>query len=153
MTIAVGETAPNFTLQNTEGNPVELHSYLNGHKGLILFFPLAFTSTCTEELCTVRDNMKLYNSLNAKVIAISVDSFFTLNEFKKAQNLNFTLLSDFNKDVSEMYGALYKDYFGMQGVSKRAAFVIGEGKEIKYAEVLEDSGKIPSFKSIQKALN
>lgn len=152
MPITKGDSAPNFTLQNTEGNKVELYDYLDGKKGLLLFFPLAFSSTCTEELCTVRDNMKMYNSLDAKVIGISIDSFFALKEYKKSQNLNFTLLSDFNKEVSDLYDVLYDDYYGMIGVSKRAAFVIGEDKKIKYAEVLEDSGKIPDFNSIHKAL-
>lgn len=147
-----GDTAPNFTLQNTEGKQVELYSYLNGSKGVVLFFPLAFSSTCTEELCTVRDNMKLYNSMNAKVIGISVDSFFTLKEFKKAQNLNFTLLSDFNKEVSKKYDVLNNDFYGMVGVAKRAAFVIGEDKQIQYAEILEDASKIPNFRSIKEAL-
>lgn len=152
MALSEGEIAPNFTLQNTNGEPVEFYEYLGDSKGLLLFFPLAFSSTCTEELCTVRDNMKLYNSLDVKVIAISIDSFFTLKEYKKSQNLNFQLLSDFNKEVSKTYDALYDEYFGMLGVSKRAAYVIGEGKEILYAEVLEDSGQIPNFKSISKAL-
>jgi len=152
MPISKGETAPNFTLQNTEGEQVELYEYLNESKGLLLFFPLAFSSTCTEELCTVRDNMKMYNSLDTKVLGISVDSFFALREYKKSQNLNFTLLSDFNKNVSELYDALYDDYFGMAGVSKRASFVIGEDKEITYAEILEDSGQIPDFNSIREAL-
>lgn len=152
MSLNKGDKAPNFTLQNTEGQRIDLYDYLEGQKGLLLFFPLAFTSTCTEELCSVRDNMKMYNSFDAKVIGISVDSFFTLKEFKKSNNLNFTLLSDFNKEVSELYGALYNDYYGMVDVSKRAAFVIGEDKEIKYAEVLEDSGKIPDFNLIQKSL-
>lgn len=148
----IGEAAPNFTLQNTEGKSVDLYNHLEDSKGVLLFFPLAFSSTCTEELCTVRDNMKMYNSLDAKVIAISVDSFFVLKEYKKSQNLNFTLLSDFNKEVSEMYNALYDDYFGMRGVSKRAAFVIGEGRKINYAEILEDSGELPDFTSIRQAL-
>ncbi len=96
--------------------------------------------------------MKMYNSLDTKVLGISVDSFFALREYKKSQNLNFTLLSDFNKNVSELYDALYDDYFGMAGVSKRASFVIGEDKEITYAEILEDSGQIPDFNSIREAL-
>lgn len=152
MSIARGDSAPNFTLQNTEGKQIELYNYLNGSKGLLLFFPLAFSSTCTEELCTVRDNMKLYNSLDAKVLGISVDSFFTLKEFKKAQNLNFTLLSDFNRDVSEKYDVLYDDFYGLIGVAKRAAFVIGEEKKVTYAEILDDASRYPDFRSIKKAL-
>lgn len=150
---AIGDKAPNFTLQDTEGKEVSFYDYLNEDKGLLLFFPLAFSSTCTEEVCTVRDNMKLYQSLNTKVIAISIDSFFTLREFKKSQNLNFKLLSDFNREVSKSYGALYSDYFGMKGVSKRASFVIDENKKITHAEILEDSGELPNYKAIQDALD
>ncbi|HYW34087.1 MAG TPA: redoxin domain-containing protein, partial [Balneolaceae bacterium] len=120
---------------------------------VLLFFPLAFSPTCTEEVCTMRDNMKLYNSLDARVIGISVDSFFTLKAFKDAENLNFTLLSDFNKEASQKYGVLYDEFYGMKGVSKRAAFVIGKSGKIVYAEVLEDAGKLPDFDSIHEALN
>lgn len=153
MGLIIGDTAPNFTLQNTEGKPTELYELLNNQKVVLLFFPLAFSSTCTEELCTVRDNMKMYTSLDAKVVGISIDSFFTLKEFKKAQNLNFTLLSDFNREVSDKYGVLYEDYYGMKGVSKRSAFVIGEDKTIQHVEILEDSGKLPDYNAILDALN
>lgn len=152
MKLRKGDKAPNFTLQNTEGTKIELYNLLDGKKVVLLFFPLAFSSTCTEELCTTRDNMKLYNSLNAEVVAISVDSFFTLKEFKKSQNLNFKLLSDFNKEVSEQYGVLNSNFYGMNGVAKRSAFVIGEDKHILYAEVLEDAGKLPDFDAIQQVL-
>lgn len=153
MSLKVGDEAPNFILQNTEGNNVELYERLQEQRVLILFFPLAFTNTCTEELCTIRDNMKLYNSLEAEVLGISVDSFFTLKEFKKSENLNFTLLSDFNRDVSEKYGTLYKDFYGMKGVSKRSAFVVDKDKTIKYAEILEEASELPDFNAIQQVLN
>lgn len=152
MAVQLGSKAPDFILQNTEGEKVSLSTFKNNKNVVLLFFPLAFSSTCTEELCTTRDNMKLYNSMDAKVIGISVDSFFTLNEFKKRENLNFTLLSDFNKEVSEQYDALYDDYFGMKGVSKRAVFVIDKEGVIKHREVLEDSGKLPDFKAVQNTL-
>lgn len=153
MKLTIGDTAPNFSLQDTDGNEIELYTYLNGEQGVILFFPLAFSSTCTEELCTIRDNMKLYDALESKVIGISIDSFFTLKEFKKSQNLNFKLLSDFNREVSSLYGALYDDYFGMKGVSKRASFVIDESKTITHLEILEDSGELPDYNAIQNALS
>ncbi|MFO7525091.1 MAG: redoxin domain-containing protein [Ignavibacteriaceae bacterium] len=153
MKLNKGDKVSNFTLQDTKGNNVELKDLAEGSKVLILFFPLAFSSTCTEELCQTRDNMKFYNSFSTTVVGISVDSFFTLREFKKANNLNFTLLSDFNKEVSEQFGAFYDDYFGMKGVSKRASFIVNEQLEIEFAEVLDDSGKLPDFKSIQKALS
>jgi peroxiredoxin len=100
----------------------------------------------------MRDNMKFYNSLNAKLISISVDSIFSLKAFKKAQNLSFTLLSDFNKEVSEKYEVLYDEFYRMKGVSKRAAFLIGEAGIITYAEVLDDASELPDFSAIQQAL-
>lgn len=154
MKISKGDKAPNFRLQNTKGKKVELYDLIEScNKVLLLFFPLAFSSTCTKELCITRDNMKLYNSLDTHVVGISVDSFFALKEYKKSQNLNFTLLSDFNRTASEDYGVLYEDYYGMAGVSKRSAFVIGADKIVEYVEVLEDAGKLPDFDAICEILN
>lgn len=147
------DTVQNFVLKNSSGKDVSLKKVLENDKVLLLFFPLAFSSVCTDEMCTMRDNMKMYNALSTSVIGISVDSFFTLNEFKKMNNLNFTLLSDFNKEVSDNFNVLYKDFFGMKGVSKRAAFVINQDFTVEYAEVLEDAGKMPDFKKIQNAIN
>lgn len=147
-----GELAPDFTLNNTDNENISLSDFRGDKKVLLLFFPLAFSSTCTKELCTTRDNMKLYEELNAEVMGISVDSHFTLREFKKSHNLNFTLLSDFNKQVSLRYEALYDDFYGMKGVSKRAAYVIGEDGTIQYAEVLDDAGALPDFEAIKKVL-
>lgn len=145
--------APDFSLQNTEGNTVSLSDFKGGHNVVLLFFPLAFSGVCTREACTIRDNMKLYNAFETKIIGISVDSFFTLKAFKKTENLNFTLLSDFNKDVSKKYEALYDDYYGMKGVSKRAAFVIDREGLVQHQEILEDSGNLPDFKEIQNILS
>jgi Peroxiredoxin len=99
MSIKIGQPAPDFTLFNTEKNKVSLHDF-RGKNVVLLFFPLAFTGVCTDELCSVRDNMHQYSSLNADVLAISVDSLFSLGRFKKEQNYPFELLSDFNKEVS-----------------------------------------------------
>lgn len=148
----VGEKAPNFTLKNSHGEDVSLKSLVETGKVLILFFPLAYSSVCTEEMCSTRDNMKLYNSLNTNVVGISVDSFFTLKEFKRSNNLNFSLLSDFNKEVSRQFNSIYDDFFGMKGVSKRSAFIVNKELVIEYAEINEDAGKQPNFKAIQEAL-
>jgi len=153
MTIEQGVKAPDFTLKNSDGKDITLSEYQNNKSVVLLFFPLAFTSVCTEELCSTRDNMKMYNSLDAEVLGISVDSFFTLKEFKKSQNLNFHLLSDFNKTAAEKYGCLYDDFFGMKGVAKRSAFVVGKDGIIRYAEVLEDAGKLPDFQKLMEALS
>lgn len=149
--VQVNQQAPQFTLKDSEGNDVSLHDY-KGRPVLILFFPLAFTGVCTKELCSVRDSIGIYNSTNSRVLAISVDSFFTLAQYKNQQNLNFPLLSDFNKDVSQAYGAYYEEFFGMHGVSKRAAFVVDAEQKIVYAEVLEKANDLPNFEAIQSML-
>ncbi len=150
--LKTGDRALDFELQNTNGEKKSLKD-LNNKQGLVLlFFPLAFSSTCTSELCNVRDNMKVYESLNATITAISVDSFFCLKAFKKANNYKFELLSDFNTEVSKNYDVLYDDFYGMKGVSKRAAFIIDSKGIIQYAEVLEDSSKVPDMSAIQGVL-
>jgi peroxiredoxin len=152
MKIQIGQTAPDFTLYDSDKNKITL-SEQRGHNVVLLFFPLAFTSTCTAELCSVRDNISFYNKVNAKVFGISVDALHTLNRFKADQQLNFTLLSDFNKDVSALYGSLYEMFgYNMKGVSKRSAFVIDKNGIIRYAEVLENAGEQPNFKNINLAL-
>lgn len=146
-----GQKAPDFTLVNTDKKEVSLSDFDNNL--IVLFFPLAFTSVCTAELCEMRDNIATYAGLQADVVAISVDSPFTLDKFKQEQNLPFALLSDFNKEVSKAYDSLYDTFaFGMKGVSKRSAFVIDRNKVIRYAEVLESAGDVPSFPAIQETL-
>lgn len=152
MALKIGDKAPDFTLYNTEKSQVTL-SEQKGQNVLLLFFPLAFTSVCTAELCSVRDNLKMYEGLNAKPFGISVDSLHSLKKFKEEQNLNFDLLSDFNKEVSKAYDALYETFgYGMKGVSKRAAFVIDANGIIRYAEVLENAGMQPDFAAINNIL-
>ena len=153
MKIETGSIAPEFILYNSEKNKVSLSDYKGKHV-LLLFFPLAFTGTCTKELCGVRDNISQYNNSNAEVLAISVDSLYTLAKYKEEQHLNFQLLSDFNKEVSEMYGSLYPLFgFEMRGVSKRSSFVIDKEGVVRYAEVLENASEIPNFEAIQKILS
>jgi len=152
MSLQTGSAAPQFTLFNTEKKEVSLADFKD-KKVILHFFPLAFTSVCTEQLCTMRDNFGYYEGLNAIVLGVSVDSLFTLGKFKEENNYQFDLLSDFNKEVSVAYGALYDDFaFGMKGVSKRAAFVIDEEQKIIYAEVLESAGDLPNFEAIDAAV-
>lgn len=150
--LSLHQKAPDFKLFNTEKKEIRL-SEQKGSNVLILFFPLAFTSTCTAELCNIRDNYAMYNQLNAVVFGVSVDSLFSLGKFKAEQNLNFDLLSDFNKDASKAYDCLYEQFgFGMLGVSKRAAFVVDKEGKIRYAEVLESASSLPDFDAIKKTL-
>ena len=152
MPLEIGQQAPDFTLFDSDKKEITL-SELKGQPVLLLFFPLAFTSTCTTELCSVRDNIGWYNNLNAKVFGISVDALHTLAKYKEDQQLNFTLLSDFNKDVSRLYESIYEQFgYNMKGVSKRSAFVIDNEGMIQYAEVLENAGEIPDFNKIKIAL-
>jgi len=151
MTLQKGDTAPDFKLFNTNKEWVSL-SDLKGKKILLLFFPLAFTGVCTKELCDVRDNLNFYNNTKAEVFGISVDSNPTLAKFKEEQRLNFSLLSDFNKEASAAYGVLYENFGWMKGVSKRSAFVIDEEGIIQYAEILENAGEVPDFEAINACL-
>lgn len=150
--LTTGDIAPDFTLFDSDKQQVSLHD-LRGQKVLLLFFPAAFTSTCTKELCAVRDELSWYNNMNAKVIAISTDALYALARYKAEQNFNFTLAADYNKEVCGLYGAQYEVFnFGMKGTARRAAFVIDENGIIKYAEVLESAADIPDFVKIKEAL-
>lgn len=152
MKIEPGQAAPDFSLYDSDRAKITLSDY-RGHNIVLLFFPFAFTSVCTKELCSVRDNIGTYDNLNARVFGISVDSHYTLARYKLDQNINFSLLSDFNKGVSEAYGSLYERFgLDMKGVSKRSAFVIDKQGVVQYVEVLESSGSTPNFEAIQKTL-
>jgi glutaredoxin-dependent peroxiredoxin len=151
--ISVGQPAPDFSLFSSEKTKVSLQDF-KGKNVLVLFFPQAFTSVCTAELCSVRDNMHQYADLNVQAIGISVDSVFTLAKFKEEQQYNFPLLSDFNKEVSGAYGSLYADWIlDMKGVSKRSAFLIDREGVVRYAEVLDNPGEQPNFQAIQEAIS
>ena len=152
MALNIGDKAPGFKLFNTDKQEVSLEDF-KGKPVVLLFFPQSFTGVCTTELCSVRDDIAFYQHLDAEVLGISVDSIFTLGKFKADQQLNFTLLSDFNKDVSRAYDAIFEDWiFGMKGVSKRSAFVIDGDGIIRYAEVLDNPGNLPNFEAVKSAL-
>ena len=152
MKIEVGSQAPDFSLYSSEKEKISLSDYKDKNV-VLLFFPLAFTGVCTKELCNVRDNIGIYNNSKAKVLAISVDSPQTLAKFKEDQQLNFPLLSDFNKIVSAVYGSLYETFsLDMKGVSKRSAFIIDGKGLVRYAEVLDNAGEEPNYAAIENSL-
>ena len=153
MPIAVGQQAPPFTLYDSDKKKVSLADFKDKNV-VLLFFPLAFTGVCTKELCSVRDTMATYNNSNAQVLGISVDSLFVLDKYKQAHNLNFPLLSDFNKETAKAYDVLYDTFpaFEMMGVSKRAAFVIDKTGVVQYAETCATPGDLPSFEAIRLTL-
>jgi len=152
MSVQAGQDAPDFTLKNTDMQEVTLSS-LRGQKNVVLLFvPFAFTGVCTTELCSVRDTMNNYANLNAEVFGISVDSPFAQKQWKEKEQLNFTLLSDFNREACKAYGAYYDNLLGLQGVAKRAAFVIDKAGQVRYAEILDNARNLPNFDSIRETL-
>lgn len=152
MALTIGDTAPEFSLYDSDRTLVHLSDY-RGQNVLLLFFPFAFTSTCTKQLCGTRDDLTIFQDLDTKVFGISADSLHTLARYKEENKINFTLLSDFNKDAIRAYDAVYETYkYDMKGVPKRAAFVIDGAGIIRYAEVLEDAGKIPDDEAIKNAI-
>ena len=154
MSVQTGQAAPDFTLHTASMEPWTL-SKQQGHPVLLLFFPGAFTSVCTTELNTVNNDNERYQGAVVQIVGISTDSPFALAEFKKAQGLNFPLLSDHDGEVSQAYGAKYDGDFTpmkLSRISKRAAFLIGADGNVKYAEVLENAGEMPNFDAIHTAM-
>ena len=152
MSVQAGQDAPDFTLRNTDMQDVTLSSFRGQKNVVLLFVPFAFTGVCTSELCSVRDNLTNYSTLNAEVLGISVDSPFAQKQWKEKENLNFTLLSDFNRQACQAYGAYFADLRGLQGVAKRAAFVIDKSGKVQYAEILDSPANLPNFDKIQETL-
>ncbi len=155
MTLDIGTIAPDFTLKTKTPDGLQ-DITLSEHKGesnvVLLFFPFAFTSVCMAEACSVRDDLKAYDELNAKVYGISVDSPFAQEAMAIKEGLNFPLLSDFNKEVSQNYGVLYEDFIGFQGVSKRSAFVISKEGTVALAWSSDDPKQLPDFAQIKGVL-
>ena len=150
MSADVGTAAPDFTLTNQDRQPVTL-SAERGHPVVLAFFPAAFSSVCTKELCTFRDQFAELNKLDAHVLGISVDSFFALKAFQDSQRLNFPLLSDFNKEVISAYGVYNEDMIGLHGIAKRAVFVIDSDGIVRHREVLEDARNEPDYAKVFEA--
>lgn len=154
MAIIPGQKAPDFTLYDSAKNKITLSDFQGKKNVLLLFFPMAFTSVCTQELCAVRDDIGRYENDNVQVLGISVDSVFTLAKYKEDQQYNYPLLSDFNKEVSGLYDVLYPSFtnMDMKGVSKRSTFIIDKEGVVQYAEVLENAGLMPDFKAIDEKI-
>ena len=144
MAADVGSKAPDFTLTNQDRQPVKL-SEQRGSPVVLAFFPAAFSSVCTKELCTFRDSLARLNAAHAKVYGISVDTFFTLKAFQEAQQLTFPLLSDFNKQAIREYGVFNEDMIGLKGIAKRAVFVIDKDGIVRHKEVLNDARNEPDY--------
>ena len=150
----VGDKAPDFKLIDTDLNWRTLNEFIKeGKPVVVLFFPGAFTSVCTKELCTFRDRMAELEKANATVVAISVDSPFALKEFKTKYNLNFTLLSDFNKEAIEKYDVVLEDLLGLKKLAKRAVFIVDTNGVIRYKWVSDDPRVEPNYEEVIKEAN
>lgn len=148
-----GDPAPDFRLYDTEKKPVTLQRLL-GKKAVLAFFPGAFTSGCTKEMCTFRDQLEEFNSLGAQVFGISVDGPAANKAFAEQNGLNFPILSDFTRDVSRKYGGVHEDFWGIEGysVSKRAVYILNEDGTVIYSWVTDNPGELPNFEEIKNAL-
>ena len=147
MSVDVGTKAPDFTLMNQERQPVTL-SHLKGAPVVLAFFPAAFSGVCQQELCTFRDAMGQLNQASAQVFGISTDTFFALKAFQDQQQLNFPLLSDFNKQVIRDYGVFNEDMIGLKGIAKRAVFVLDKNGIVRHREVLDDARNEPDYQKV-----
>ena len=154
MGLKAGDRAPEVTLPSHENRQVALSSLWKDGPAVLLFFPLAFTSTCTEELCTVRDDIGSYAGLNATVAAISVDSPYVLKRFREEVGAEYTFLSDFNREASRAFGVLRASPVGpgLLNASDRAAFVVGADGAIRYAWHETNPSLLPPFEEIKAAL-
>jgi glutaredoxin-dependent peroxiredoxin len=152
MSVEVGAQAPDFTLPNQDREPVTLSEQLKSGPVVLAFFPAAFSGTCQAELCKFRDSATELNQSSAKVLGVSVDTFFALKAWTDQQKFNFPLLSDFNKDVIRKYDVVNPDMIGLKDISKRAVFVIDKSGVVRHREVLDDARNEPDYGKITQTL-
>ena len=155
MSVSVGAKAPQFTLVDTTKAPRSPITEFAGKKIVLLFYPGAFTGVCDKEMCNFRDSLSAYNSLNAQVIGISVDSPWANKAFAQHYNLTFPLLSDFDRSLIKQFGIVFEGLGGVKGynVAKRAVYVIDEKGIVKYAWVSEIPGVEPPYDEVKKAVS
>jgi peroxiredoxin len=153
MAVEVGQKAPDFTLFDSAKQPTKL----SDSKGnvVLAFYPGAFTGVCTTEMCTFRDRFDSFNSMNAQVLGISVDGIFAQKAFSDANNLNFPLLSDYQREVGAAYGVSLPNFAGMEGytASERAVFVIDKEGVVKFKWVGENPGVEPDYDEVQRQVD
>jgi peroxiredoxin len=148
----VGAKAPDFTLVNQHRERVTLSDELKKGTVVLAFFPGAFSGTCTKEMCNFRDSMANFRNLQAQILGISTDTFFTLKAWDDQQRLGFPLLSDYNKDVINAYGVVNPDMIGLKNIARRAIFVIDRAGTIRHREVLDDARNEPDYGTLNEAV-
>ncbi|HLP49376.1 MAG TPA: redoxin domain-containing protein [Chitinophagales bacterium] len=152
MALAIGTQAPDFKLPNTDKKEVSLSDF-KGKNLVIQFFPAAFTGVCTAQMCSSRDDLSFYNGLNATVVGLSTDMPFSLGVFKQQNNINFDLLSDYNKTLIKDYDMYQEDFaLGLKGVAKRGVVVIDKEGVIQYTETTANPGVQVNFDALKEAI-
>lgn len=155
MAIAVGTKAPDFSLKSKQASglvDVKLSTNFGKKNTVLLFFPLAFTSVCTQEMCDISQGINAYTGLNAEVIGLSVDSPFAQEAWAQKEKISITLASDLNKATAKAYGTLLDDLIGLGSVSARAAFVVDKQGVIQYSEQTPSPKELPNFEVIKATL-
>ena len=155
MAIPVGSKAPNFKLKSKQVSglvDVELGANFGKKNTVLLFFPLAFTGVCTQELCDITAGLSAYAGMNADVIAVSVDSPFAQEAWAQKEKIGITLASDLNKETAKAYGTLLPDLIGLGAVSARAAFVIDKHGVVQYSEQTPTPKELPDFNKVKETL-
>ncbi len=153
MSIRKGDKAPGFELPNKPGEAINVGDSIGREPVVLLFFPLAFSSVCTDEMCQMRDSWDKWKQLGAKVFGITVDSPFITEKFRNDLNIPFPILSDFNRTVARKFDVLHPDLVGLKDIPKRSAFVIGADGTVVYDWVSEDPKKMPDFEAVQGAVS
>lgn len=153
MDIMIDNKAPNLVLVDTERKPRQLSEFL-GKKLVLAFFPGAFTSVCTKQMCTFRDSMARFNALEAQVVGISVNDPFSNMAFAEKNMLTFPLLSDYTREVIKLYGVELKDFAGLKGYSaaQRSVFVLDKNGFVRYKWISKDPGVEPNYQEIEETL-
>jgi peroxiredoxin len=155
MVLRIGQRVPDLQLSDASEHERKLSEFLNNGNVVLVFFPFAFSGTCDKEMCTFRDDMGRFSDMGTQVVGVSVDSLYTLKVFAQTYNLQFPLLSDFNKEVSKAYDVLHDVWVahGYKGVSKRAVFVIDRKGILRYRWVTDDPDREPPYEEIQSSLS
>ena len=152
MAIRTGDKAFGFTLPSKPGQPVDVAEHIGRESVVLLFFPLAFSPVCTDEMCGLRDEWSKWKGLDAKVFGITADSPFVTDKFRTELKIPFPILSDFNKEVARRYGVLHEELASLKGVPKRSAFVIDPSGTVQYDWVSDDPKVLPDFEAIRTAV-
>ena len=153
MPVDVGQAAPDFSLYDTDRQQRTLSEF-KGQNVVIAFFPGAFTGVCTTEMCTLRDSLSQFNSMNAQVIGISVDGAMVQKAFSDQNNLGFTVLSDFQRQAVSLYDVSLPNFAGMDGyvAAQRSVFVVDKEGIVKYKWVADSPGNEPNYEEVQRAV-